>query len=248
LPISGQQEALVKVLSCDTITQAKEKILDAFFKGYPYSRRPSVDELDLVFPANADFSGKNNQARLILHDEDKTCKIDSDDVKRINTLSHYKVTNGSLLLLIGRQYQQHSSDGLVNSYSILDSVNGRNTENLTLLSKSSKGSSSPPTYSKLSSGELFAGNHGVGVYSPMNGSSVGLSEQVVLTNTSNTGSRKHGGGSGPCKVKKCHLIKSSDDYYSSTTPNVKDEKSPKLVSEVYLTRLLATKVRLLSVI
>ncbi len=245
--VKHQQEVLVKVLSCDTITQAKEKILDAFFKGYPFSRRPSVDDLDLVLIAS-EFS-KINQVRLILYDEDKSCKIDSDDIKRINTLSHYKVANGSQLILISRQSYNHTinpnGDGLVNSYSLLDGVHAKNSENMTLLSKSSKGSSSPPTYSKLSSGELYAGNHGVGVYSAMNSSSVGLSEQVLLTNTTNTSSRKHGNGNnggGVTKVKKCHLIKSNDDCYSTTTPNVKDEKSPKLVSEVYLTRLLATKV------
>ena len=97
-------EVTVKVLSCDTITQVKEKILDAFFKGYPFSKRPAVDDLDLVF-ISSEF-GKNNHGRLILHDEDKTCKIDPDDSKRFNTLSHYKITNGSLLVLITRQSYQ----------------------------------------------------------------------------------------------------------------------------------------------
>lgn len=231
-------EVTVKVLSCDTITQAKEKILDAFFKGYPFSKRPSVDDLDLVY-ISSEFS-KTNQGRLILHDEDKTCKVDNDDSKRFNTLSHYKVTNGALLVLITRQSYQiiNSNDGL-NSYSILDNVNSKNAENMTLLSKSSKGSSSPPTYSKLSSAEFNTG---------MNGSSVGLTEHMINTTHSSrqnnyTLSHKQSvsGGGGMTKQKKYHLIKNNDDCYS-TTPNVKDDKSPKLVSEVYLTRLLATKV------
>ncbi|CAF1638400.1 unnamed protein product, partial [Didymodactylos carnosus] len=37
----------VKVLSCDTITQVKEKILDTFYKGIPYSKRPKVDNYEL---------------------------------------------------------------------------------------------------------------------------------------------------------------------------------------------------------
>ncbi|CAF1580089.1 unnamed protein product, partial [Didymodactylos carnosus] len=37
----------VKVLSCDTITQVKEKILDTFYKGIPYSKRPNVDDFEL---------------------------------------------------------------------------------------------------------------------------------------------------------------------------------------------------------
>lgn len=241
------QELIVKVLTCDTVTQTKEKILDAFYKGYPFSKRPSVEDLDLVF-ISSEF-GKSNHGRLILHDEDKTCKIDSDDSKRTNTLSHYKVTNGSLLVLITRQSYQiiNSNDGL-NSYSILDNVNSKNAENMTLLSKSSKGSSSPPTYSKLSTGGLNEFTNGI--YSTMNGSSVGLTEHALLNNTNSSRNKNYtlnihknslsGITTNPNKLKKYHLIKTNDNY-NSTTPNVKDDKSPKLVSEVYLTRLLATK-------
>ena len=113
------------MLNCDTITQVKEKILDAFFKGYPFSKRPHADDLDLVH-ISAEW-GKHTHGRLVLHDEDKTCKVDSDDSKRFNTLSHYKITNGALLVLIPRQSYQliNSNDGL-NSYSILDNVNAKN--------------------------------------------------------------------------------------------------------------------------
>ena len=35
----------MKVLNCDTITQVKEKILDAVYKNVPYSQRPrAVDK------------------------------------------------------------------------------------------------------------------------------------------------------------------------------------------------------------
>ena len=37
----------VKVLDCDTISQAKEKILDAIYKNAPFSSRPPKEELDL---------------------------------------------------------------------------------------------------------------------------------------------------------------------------------------------------------
>lgn len=165
-------------------------------------------------------------------------------------------------------------------------------ENMTLLSKSSKGSSSPPTYSKLSAnGGLNEFNPtaatvsggGGGVYSAMNGSSMGLTEsifnatanhhlhhhtsannQTVGSNKlehhlNSTSSRHHHGttysnrnnmttnsSTIAHKTKKYHLIK-SNDMISNTTPNIKDDKSKqeiaaKLVSEVYLTRLLATKV------
>ena len=40
-------EIQVKVLNCDTISQVKEKILDAIYKNMPYSQRPLVGDMDL---------------------------------------------------------------------------------------------------------------------------------------------------------------------------------------------------------
>ena len=40
-------EIPVKVLNCDTITQVKEKILDAVYKNMPYSQRPRAGDMDL---------------------------------------------------------------------------------------------------------------------------------------------------------------------------------------------------------
>lgn len=40
-------EIPVKVLNCDTITQVKEKLLDAVYKGVPYSPRPKAGDMDL---------------------------------------------------------------------------------------------------------------------------------------------------------------------------------------------------------
>lgn len=40
-------EIPVKVLNCDTITQVKEKILDAVYKNMPYSLRPRAADMDL---------------------------------------------------------------------------------------------------------------------------------------------------------------------------------------------------------
>lgn len=35
------------MLDCDTISQAKEKVLDSIYKNTPFSRRPSVHDFDL---------------------------------------------------------------------------------------------------------------------------------------------------------------------------------------------------------
>lgn len=40
-------EVQVKVLNCDTISQVKEKILDAIYKNVPYSHRPKASDMDL---------------------------------------------------------------------------------------------------------------------------------------------------------------------------------------------------------
>ena len=37
----------VKLLDCDTISQAKEKLLDTMFKAAPVSQRPKLTEVDL---------------------------------------------------------------------------------------------------------------------------------------------------------------------------------------------------------
>lgn len=40
-------EIQVKVLNCDTISQVKEKILDAIYKNVPYSHRLKASDMDL---------------------------------------------------------------------------------------------------------------------------------------------------------------------------------------------------------
>ncbi|XP_077934314.1 plexin-A2 isoform X2 [Halichoerus grypus] len=75
-------EIPVKVLNCDTITQVKEKILDAVYKNVPYSQRPRAVDMDLEWR-------QGRIARVVLQDEDITTKIEGD-WKRLNTLMHYQ--------------------------------------------------------------------------------------------------------------------------------------------------------------
>ncbi|BFZ08936.1 hypothetical protein BsWGS_11975 [Bradybaena similaris] len=105
----------VKVLDCDTISQVKEKILDALYKSAPFSSRPPKEELDLVLfdhppewivgdksqvPLKM-FPNKDTK-RLVLSDEDHTTKSEGD-CKRLNTLSHYKVPDGAYVALHPKQ-------------------------------------------------------------------------------------------------------------------------------------------------
>lgn len=43
----GCEPVTCRLLDCDTITQAKEKALDAIYRNTPFSQRPSVHDLDL---------------------------------------------------------------------------------------------------------------------------------------------------------------------------------------------------------
>lgn len=62
-------EIPVKVLNCDTITQVKEKLLDAVYKGVPYSQRPKAGDMDLGkreakhFPAGSRDVTKSSSAK-----------------------------------------------------------------------------------------------------------------------------------------------------------------------------------------
>lgn len=47
----------MKVLNCDTITQVKEKILDAVYKNVPYSQRPRAVDMDLGRKPDLEMGG-----------------------------------------------------------------------------------------------------------------------------------------------------------------------------------------------
>uniref|UniRef100_A0A8C2SCM3 Sema domain-containing protein n=1 Tax=Capra hircus TaxID=9925 RepID=A0A8C2SCM3_CAPHI len=66
----------VKVLDCDTISQAKEKMLDQLYKGVPLAQRPDPRTLD-----------------------DVTSEIQGL-WRRLNTLQHYKVPDGATVALV----------------------------------------------------------------------------------------------------------------------------------------------------
>lgn len=88
-------EIPVKVLDCDTISQVKEKAIDAIYKSTPYSQRPLKDNLDIEWRAT-------QTARVIMSDEDHTSKTDGF-WKRLNTLAHYRVPDNASLVLVNKQ-------------------------------------------------------------------------------------------------------------------------------------------------
>lgn len=93
---SGENlEIQVKVLDCDTISQVKEKAIDAIYKSMPSSQRPSKENLDLEWRASS-------TARILMSDEDHTTKIEGY-WKRLNTLAHYRVPDRASLTLMTKQ-------------------------------------------------------------------------------------------------------------------------------------------------
>ena len=51
------------------------------------------------------------QGRLILQDEDKSCKQEGD-MRRLNTLAHYKVPDGALMALQTKQASMYNMSGM----------------------------------------------------------------------------------------------------------------------------------------
>ncbi|XP_076447874.1 plexin-A2-like isoform X2 [Babylonia areolata] len=188
----------VKVLDCDTISQVKEKILDAIYKNAPFSSRPPKDELDLVLfdhPPDwvcADksqvpprtFPSRGDTNRLVLHDEDSTSKVEGD-CKHINTLAHYQVPDGAYVALHPKQ--------LLPTY------------NISIMSEKSNLSS---FYNR----------------SPSLTRSVTPQMIHVAVDVDNNG------------IKHFHLVRQHD-----VEPSKEGDRGSKMVSEIYLPRLLVTK-------
>uniref|UniRef100_A0A671QF83 Plexin A3 n=1 Tax=Sinocyclocheilus anshuiensis TaxID=1608454 RepID=A0A671QF83_9TELE len=180
IPPEGEAgtEIPVKVLNCDTITQVKDKLLDAVYKGIPYSHRPQADDMDLEWR-------QGRLTRIILQDEDVTTKIESD-WKRLNTLAHYQVTDGSLVALVQKQ---------VSAYNIANSFTF--TRSLSRYESLLRTSSSPDSL---------------------------RSRAPMITPDQETG------------TKLWHLVKNHEH-----ADQREGDRGSKMVSEIYLTRLLATK-------
>uniref|UniRef100_A0A8C9SWV5 Plexin-A1 n=1 Tax=Scleropages formosus TaxID=113540 RepID=A0A8C9SWV5_SCLFO len=171
-------EVIVKCLNCDTITQVKEKLLDAVYKGSPYSQRPKAGDMDLEWR-------QGRMARIILQDEDVTTKIDND-WKRLNTLAHYQVTDGSVIALVPKQ---NSAYNISNSSTFTKSLSRYESMLRTASSPDSLRSRTPMITPDLESG-----------------------------------------------TKLWHLVKNHDH-----SDQREGDRGSKMVSEIYLTRLLATK-------
>ncbi|KAG9352801.1 hypothetical protein JZ751_017377 [Albula glossodonta] len=189
-------EIPVKVLNCDTVTQVKEKILDAVYKNVPFSQRPRAINMDLEWR-------QGQSARVVLQDEDITTKIDND-WKRLNTLMHYQVralfTASSLLFLFKGRVSECCVVALVPKQ-----TSSYNVPPLATI---------PRTISRYDLAFRYA-----------SGSPDSLrSRAPMITPDLESG------------VRVWHLVKNHDHGDQK-----EGDRGSKMVSEIYLTRLLATK-------
>jgi len=76
--------ANIKLLQCDTISQAKEKIFDHIYRSQPVSSRPYTFHNSDIYLIQA--SGRIT----VLRDFDYTTEEDGE-WKKVNTLEHYEV-------------------------------------------------------------------------------------------------------------------------------------------------------------
>ena len=76
---NGNDVIPIKLLNTDTISQAKEKILDVLYRNTPVSRRPQLSEVNLEL--------RRGNAGIKLDDSNER---DGEWVK-VNTLGHYKL-------------------------------------------------------------------------------------------------------------------------------------------------------------
>ncbi|XP_034055795.1 plexin-B2-like, partial [Gymnodraco acuticeps] len=101
----GPDVTPVKVLSCDSITQVKEKIIDQVYRNLPYSQRPEVESVALEWRP-----GSTGQ---ILSDLDLTSQKEGR-WKRLNTLAHYNVRDNATLVLSrvlhSQSFHQHQDN------------------------------------------------------------------------------------------------------------------------------------------
>ncbi|XP_077970969.1 plexin-B2-like isoform X2 [Styela clava] len=101
----SDEPIIVKVLSCDTISQVKEKVMDTVYKRIPFSQRPKADQLELEWR-------HGRGGHLVLPSSDHANEPGSR-WRRVMTIKDYKVENNATMALIIRQQKY---DDVVDQY------------------------------------------------------------------------------------------------------------------------------------
>jgi len=91
---NDQRDHIIKVLSCDSISQVKRKILDFLYVNVAYSQRIQSSKIDLEW--------QQSQGNIILRDDDLTTNVDGE-WRQINTIQHYKIEDNSIIAIIPKK-------------------------------------------------------------------------------------------------------------------------------------------------
>ncbi|NXK89263.1 PLXC1 protein, partial [Formicarius rufipectus] len=83
------QTIQVNVLDCDTIGQAKEKSLQAFFNKNGFLYGLQLDEIGL------ELVSEEQQRELL--DIDGSSEVMEDGIRKLNTIGHYEISNGATI-------------------------------------------------------------------------------------------------------------------------------------------------------
>jgi len=238
-----EEDVVVRVLDCDSISQVKSKILDAVYKNTPFSLRPSLDEVDLEWRCGQYTQLGNPGGHIVLSDVDITSKVEQGGWRKINSLAHYGVKEKALVSLVPRQIDSPSH----HIYQAV-SVVGHGD----------------PVYS---SGGIHGSNHGVGgnsIYkypthpsnypTPATSRSTGMSgysspQQTNFNLTSPRQPNVDSSGPPPYSAQGFGQELLGSNVYHLARPdhlqNIPTEtnmaRSHKTIPEIFLTRLLSTK-------
>nr|CAD2193070.1 unnamed protein product [Meloidogyne enterolobii] len=218
----------VRVLDCDSIGQVKERCLDAKYKTTPFSERPLSSEIDLEL--------RTPKHRMVLQDLDGSSRFEAGGFWRYNTLAHYKVEDKATFALVPR-------NATSSSY------------NLSLISdKSDKSSGGSFAFSSthfhgctLVRGDPHFHQYTATANSPVlqKTSAVGGGGSFFTTGSIGGHSIAGGGRSaadtfaagGTGTMRVFHLVRPPNSNVSHGT----EGQEQKMVTEIYLTRLLTMK-------
>ncbi|XP_032914720.1 plexin-C1 [Catharus ustulatus] len=90
----------VNVLDCDTIGQAKEKSLQAFFNKNGFLYGLQLDEIGL------ELVSEEHQRELL--DIDGSSEVMEDGIRKLNTIGHYEISNGATIKVFKKKANTRS--------------------------------------------------------------------------------------------------------------------------------------------
>ncbi|NWY59412.1 PLXC1 protein, partial [Chionis minor] len=94
------QTIQVNVLDCDTIGQAKEKSLQAFFNKNGFLYGLQLDEIGL------ELLSEDQQRELL--DIDGSSEVMEDGIRKLNTIGHYEISNGATIKVFKKKTNTRS--------------------------------------------------------------------------------------------------------------------------------------------